>query len=327
MSPWNGGSGFWPQDRESARALAAIEASEDLRLAPCREVIQAAHRAIQTAGLDRQPKERDKVAFLRLLRNTLPDSVLPWLDLCWSVQESGKKFTATNNPLVGAGGNEGRWDYSTNYAARVLWCLGLGARAASREERQALLEGALVGESAYEGRLTPGSGGPWFPGAVESPASPGPSLVNPWDLVFAVEGALLFAPGMARRAGSLRNPFPFVVTPFGPGATQAGLSELADSPGEFWAPLWERPATVAELGAIFSAGEVYSGTREASTGVAMTIAATAGSVPPGISGFERYTFLRRSGQNRIAVHRGHSPVHRTGYAAWEVGHTGQQFAL
>ena len=96
----------------------------------------------------------------------------------------------------------------------------------------------------------------------QSPAREG--QISPWSMVLACEGVDLFAGGVSRRLGTRARSlgaFPFVIGPAAP----TGSGEAGRDRGEVWAPLWTRPAVLAEVQAIFSRGRAEVGSKCAVT--------------------------------------------------------------
>ena len=83
--------------------------------------------------------------------------------------------------------------------------------------------------------------------------------------LLAIEGAFLLVGDVSRRLGAKARPyavFPFVCDPAQP--TTAG--EVGMLKGEFWAPLWDGPATLAEVRHLFRRGLARVGSRSALLG-------------------------------------------------------------
>lgn len=79
ISPWNGGSGFFPGD--NALAIGAIEGSKIVRLSLFREAIAVARQTLVDLSIAVKPDPRtEKPKLLRALRRSLPDGALEWLD-------------------------------------------------------------------------------------------------------------------------------------------------------------------------------------------------------------------------------------------------------
>lgn len=300
VSPWNGGSGFFPNDRQDA--LQAVERSSSVRFSAYRDAITAAQVALRQHGLAEKPNgDAQKHALLRTLRRELPDDALDWLDAALVMTGSELAYP----PLLGSGGNDGRYEFSNNYLQAVVKALDPRARAGSLQ----WLTDALTGVPAQRERGM--SLGHFLRDAspVNSPSGESDSLGNPWDLVLAVEGSLILAAGSARRhdAGTEAA----LVAPFTARTTGAGYgSSVAEERGraELWLPLWSRFASLREIEALAREARAQVGRRRARTGLDFVRAAGELGVARGIDAFERYAVLERAGQSSLAVPAGHVEV-------------------
>ena len=297
VSPWNGGSGFYPKD--NADAFERIERSEDPRLAPFNRAISAARAAIATCGLTAKPEPKhEKPMLLHALRATLPDDALEWLDAAVVLVAGEPRYP----PALGSGGNDGRYDVANNYAQAVTSVLGL--REAG--ERQRRLRGALAGvptdlHAMSLAHLTRDAS------PVNSPNGEADALGNPWDLVFAVTGAMVFAAGVTRRLGTGgAATAPFTLRPTGAGYGSAVRGEKGRE--ELWLPTWSRPATLAEVRALLREGRIQLQRRDAASALDGARAVGELGVARGISGFERFAILERAGQSNLSVPAGRIAV-------------------
>ncbi len=127
------------------------------------------------------------------------------------------------------------------------------------------------------------------------------SLVNPWEYVLLVEGALLFASGTARRhqhdAASAARPFTVSFSPDGTASGAAG----EESRGEVWVPSWSRPCTLAEIRHLFGEARASWRGRPAQQAVEFYAATRTLGVARGIDEFVRYGLQQRNGLAFIAV--------------------------
>lgn len=300
VSPWNGGSGFFPNDRTDA--LRAVEDSSSTRFTAYRDAIAVARAALGHHGLVQKPTGYQKQTLLRTLRRRLPDDALDWLDAALVMTGNEVAFP----PLLGSGGNDGRYDFSNNYLQAVVKAaLDPQARASSRE----WLIDALGGTPAERERGM--SLGHFLRDAspVNSPAGESDSLGNPWDLIVAVEGSLVLVAGAARRhdAGAEAA----LVAPFTARATGAGYgSSVSGERGraELWFPLWSLFASLREVEALAREARAQVGRRRARTGLDFVRAAGELGVARGIDAFERYAVLERAGQSSLAVPAGRVTV-------------------
>lgn len=307
LSPWNGRSGFYPRGNATAvKALAAVEQAEGDRFEPYRALIAQTRRILADLGISAKPAEAKKELMIRSLRAEWPDAAVEWLDAAVVIAGDSPAYP----PLLGSGGNEGSYDFSSNYMQAIM-------RALSSPE---LLHAALLGAGAQLDRISlahlQGDASP-----TSSPTGSSPSLGNPWDLVLALEGSMSLAGGAARRhADGARG---LLTAPFTVRSTAAGYGgAVAEEKGraELWLPLWTGWATNAEIDNLIreSRAQVQSGSRRlraATSGLDFARAAGELGVARGIEAFERYTILERSGQANLAVPAGRIEVRPRSSAA------------
>lgn len=303
VAPWNGGSGFGPKDQQSG--IAAIESSTSERLAVYRDAIGIGRRLFAEA----QERRWAKDTLLRASRAQLPDEVVEWIDATLALGGEGAVYA----PLLGTGGNDGRFEFSNNFMQRLVEVMSIrdGRKAPTRERSRAWLHDALQGGSSSGriegpvGQFDPGSAG----GANSSPLGQAESLVNPWDWVLLLEGSLLFAAAASRRLGSAapgRAAMPFTFA-----ATRSGYPSSAPKErlrGEVWVPLWGRPATAAELAHLLSEARAEWRGSPARRGIDMVRAAGNLGVDRGIDAFGRFALAERFGRNTLAVSVGRISV-------------------
>lgn len=302
VSPWNGGSGFGPKDRSVA--IEAIERSDAARLTAYREAISVGRQLFE----DKTRSDWDKPTLLEACRSRLPEGSIEWLDAAVALAEERPAFP----PLLGTGGNDGRFEFSNNFMQRLVdvLSLGEGPRAPTRDDSRAWLEASLFADrrtrllEAPVGQFDPGSAG----GVNSAPQGAAESLVNPWDWVLLLEGALLFAGAVARllsagSRGRAAAPFTFDATPAG----YAGASDESGR-GEIWVPLWSRPATRTEIAHLIGEARSEWRGRPARRGIDMVRAVTSLGVDRGIDRFARFALLERFGRNTLAVAVGRVPV-------------------
>ena len=222
------------------------------------------------------------------------------------------------NPLLGSGGNAGRRDFAAGWKQAVdalafaatnasKKAKGRGKKAAaadgdagsSTDERRSELQAFLLGQPVTW-LLEKLGAGSWFSDAPklynsgQSPSREG--QISPWAMALACEGLPLLAGGASRRLGARSRAigaFPFV--------TEAGAPEAAGEAGrilgEIWAPLWQRPMTLAETGALFSRGRAELRGRGALTPAAFATAIRKRGVDAGVSEFRRFTLGRTTSAN------------------------------
>ncbi len=326
LAPWNGGSGFYPKDPQDA--IRAIEGSTSPRLARYRSTIGIVRDLLERLDLKAKPIDKNKQAVLRACRAELPDEVVPWLDATYVLMADKPKYP----PILGTGANDGRLEFTNNFMQRLVEVIPLqlgdtgepGARAVAKgrrkpgrrlpdipfdaERSEAWLQAALFGIGSPT--LIKAAVGQFHPGGVGGPnATQGfeaDSLINPWDYVLMMEGTLLFAGAVARRLSSEtreKATFPFTVTPspVGYGSGTEVESTPDGSRAELWLPLWERPVTKFELEYLLAEGRAQVGRRQARNGVDFARAVASLGVDRGITAFQRFGFLKRSGKNYLAA--------------------------
>ncbi len=306
IAPWNGGSGFYPMDnRDGFGPLTARVAAQRFR--PLSEAIRCGEQTLHFLDLETSPKGEDKARLVAMLRSRMPDSALPWIDAALVLSGGGLRFP----PLLGTGGNDGRLEFTNNFMRRLVSekkppgifdaATGESTLASGR-----LLENALFGSPVHEltdtkiGQFAPGIAG----GTNASTGYEGDPTVNPWDYVLMLEGAATFASTAARRHRSRtasRTSFPFTTEASGAGWGGVEAADESEARGEFWAPLWSRPARFLEIQALFGEGRAVVNGRTARDGVEFARALANLGVSRGLSEFQRFGFFQRAGRSYYAA--------------------------
>lgn len=333
LSPWSGRAGFLEGEadgsvstRKGARILRELESSTAQRFQGYRALVTQARAngtlaemdrikaeqnhlkaerkkkgvtAAERAAIDERMKALDlrektlKEMLLGTLRAELPEATVDWIDTCFAVADDIRA-----GALLGTGGNEGSMDFSINHLDTLLQMFDRET-GRPRAGLQAVLMGALTGETVQQwdgvnpGLLAPSSlGGPnmgaGFEGALHE---------NPWDAVLMLEGALLFSATVTRRHGASPGgglSFPFALAAVNAG--HGGVSRVESSRPEIWAPLWEAPAILDELTALFAEGRITIRRRPARNALDAARAVSQLGVDRGIRAFQRFGFFERRGQ-------------------------------
>lgn len=307
LAPWNKGSGFGEEDATKSKtavaAVSCIETSSLDRLVAYRGAIAAVQAVRTRSGWYRLDKEVQ----VAVCRNELPDDCLRWLDATVVLTAKGRAFP----PLLGTGGNDGRFDFASNFMQRIAELFGLVDRARGAAQPEELLRAALLSPGAVRldraaiGQFDPaGAGGPG-----SSPLGSAESLSNPWDFVLLLEGALVFASAAARRlSGQEAASVPFIVASSGAGFASAAQAE--STRGELWAPLWQWPTRFAEIDRLISEGRAEYNGHQATSGLDLARSLATLGVDRGIIGFVRHGFLERNGLATFAVPLGRVEVKR-----------------
>ncbi|RDV37593.1 type I-U CRISPR-associated protein Csx17 [Bradymonadaceae bacterium TMQ3] len=309
IAPWNGGSGFNPKDNTTA--IDAIVHGESVRHTLYRDTILAAQTILKDLSITEKVASDQKPELLNACRASLPDGALDWFDAAVVLLEDGPAYP----PILGTGGNDGRLDFTNNYMQRLNDVVnpddGLPTPTSN-----VWLDGALF-ESTVDSLARKQSIGQFFPGAAgganATQGYDGDSLINPWDFIFMIEGALLFAAASSRRlehAGMGTLSAPFTVRASGVGYGSASGADAGDSRGEIWLPMWSEPASYHELRSLFSEGRASINKRPAKNGVDFARAVASLGVDRGIVAFERTGFQVRNGLAYFAIPLGRVPVAR-----------------
>ncbi len=324
MAPWNGGSGFYYQERKSkekdpitgkkrklgvrdqptsaTKTVDAMLATGSRRLGSYRSVLALAKDIVKCHGLSESPENgKRKDDFILSLRANLPESCLQWIDASLVITSDRSHFP----PLLGTGGNDGNLDFSSNFMQRLIDVIGTTDE--SLPEQSGLwLRTCLFGSPSPSftknniGQFSPGqAGGPNAGTGFEADAS-----INPWDFVLMIEGALLFAAAIVRR--NAEDPFgvlsyPFTVRTVGSGSGSLGEGDTANARGELWMPLWSQPATYPEIRALMAEGRVALGRKPAKDALDFVRAVHHLGGYRGIRSFQRFGLLMRSGKAYLAT--------------------------
>lgn len=324
MAPWNGGSGFYFQERKSkekdpttgkklklgirdqptaaTKTIDSILTSTSTRLIDYREALTLGKALIKRSGLIEAPDNgKPKDDLVRSLRGILPDNCLEWLDAALLVTGESTQFP----PLLGTGGNDGNLDFTSNFMQRLIDVIGLTDQPLPPQSVN-WLHTSLFGTTipglidSNIGQFSPGqAGGPNATTDFKADAS-----INPWDFVLMIEGALPFAATAVRRNaddpyGILSYPFTVKTVAAGSGCLVEG--DTANARGELWMPLWAQPASYMEIRALLAEGRIALGRKPARDALDFIRAIHHLGCYRGIHSFQRYGLLMRSGKTYLAT--------------------------
>ncbi|NOY90989.1 MAG: type I-U CRISPR-associated protein Csx17 [Deltaproteobacteria bacterium] len=307
VTPWNGGSGFYPKDNKDG--IDFIESSTSSRFAGYRDTIRQARKLLSELNLAEKPDAKhEKPRLLAACRGSFSDTALDWLDAAYVLGDTDPKYP----PVLGTGGNEGRLEFANNLMQRLSELLD--AEGAPQPPARAWLWATLWGQAVAGLRAV--SVGQFQPGAAGGPNAAagyeGKANVNPWDFVLMIEGALMLGGSAVRRydvSGSRgRAAFPFAVGATASGYASAASADEGDSRGELWLPLWSEPTSAQELRALMGEGRADIQGRRARTGLDFAQAVSSLGVDRGIESFERYGFHVRNGLSYFATTLGRYQV-------------------
>ena len=241
-------------------------------------------------AVKRQASE-SKSALLPTLRAMTDPNHLSYIDACYVLSTDEAPA-----PLLGSGGNDGSRDFGVNFADHLLNLFDLD-NGTPTEGTRPQLEGALfdlgqrLSASGSMGQFSPGQGG----ANATTLGYEGHNALNRWDVVLALEGAVVFAGALTRRwgaTGDSRAVFPFTFDPVGAGAGGLSVEDPNRPRGEIWTPLWHKPATYSEVSAVFAEGRLTLGRRPARTGLDAARSVARMGQTRGIGSFERYSLIQ-----------------------------------
>lgn len=305
VAPWNGGSGFYPKDNQSG--IDPMSTAAAGRFRHLREAIVQARQVLNAMQLGERPAGELKRQLLMQLRSEFPDVALTWLDGAVLLTDEATRYP----PLLGTGGNDGRLDFTNNFLQRLVELFDPCTGEATDKARLLLAE-SLFAESTPDmpssaiGQFSPGAAG----GPNASTGFEGGAIVNPWDFVLMLEGALLFAASASRRlesAGSGALSYPFTVHPTGSGTGSSALADEKPARAEMWLPIWTTAVGLMELRGFLSEGRASLGRRPVRDGLDFMRAVAQLGLERGVDSFQRYSFMMRSGKAYLAT-----PLNRVG---------------
>lgn len=301
LNPWNGGAGFDGRADAASEALGRVGATVSIRWAPYRKVLTFVNDEYIVSGRRAgflAAKQRDgKQAFVRDFRARCPEEALPWLDAAIVLGAEGLGFPF----LFGSGGNDGRLDFSVNFAARALDVVG----ETPVKHAPALLADAL--DDTATAPLVPGVAIGQFSarhagGANATSGFDADSLVNPWDYLLMLEGALMFSGAVGRRLEHHNGAplFPFAFRNVAGGYATASSEE--ESRGELWLPIWRGSAAYVSVADLLRKGRADLPSDGSTPSVRAAVAASEGAAAVltlgtalGLDRFERIGFVQRNG--------------------------------
>ena len=299
LAPWNGGSGFFSKDNKTG--IEGLETSAASRFENYRKAIVFSRNLLDRLGIEEKPEGEEKARLLRLFRSQAPESALEWFNAAVLLAGEDPRYP----PLLGTGGNDGRLDFTNNFMQRLVEILdpqsGRPKPYAFAWLDNALYHKPIAGLTNNAiGQFSPGdAGGPNASTGFEAKA-----LINPWDFVLMLEGALAFAAATSRRLEAFGNEgmsYPFTVRSTAAGGSGESLDDEKDARAEIWMPLWKAPATWPELQMLLSEGRARLGMRPVRDGLDFIRAVSGLGIDRGIAAFQRYAFLMRSGKAYLAT--------------------------
>ena len=312
VAPWNGGSGFYPNDNKDGfdplNSETVAKRFKSIALA-----IEVSCDVLARHVIAKRPEGRAKHEFVSVLRAELPNTALAWMDAALTLSDS-----LAYPYLLGTGGNDGRLDFTNNFMRRLVSAKqpqglfdvvsGIARDSATRLLSNAIFDEPSPGLSSVAvGQFSPGAAG----GPNATTGYVGGGLVNPWDFVLMLEGSCAFSSAATRRHQSMVRSgasFPFTVRTVAAGSGGVDAEDEDDARAEFWAPLWNRPARFSEIDVLLAEGRAILNGRTVRDSLEFARAATSLGISRGFSEFARYGFLMRAGRAFLAIPMGRRSV-------------------
>jgi CRISPR-associated protein Csx17 len=202
------------------------------------------------------------------------------------------------NPVFGTGGNAGKRNFSNGWKkAKDTVFIEPNPRpgrrriiAAAKTDLPAFLSGktcSLLGD--YGAACWFGDANKKYNFSPDKPFRQG--QITPWAMLLACEAFPLLVGATSRRLGSAREgtgAFPFVTK----GTAPENEKEVEVLTGEFWAPVWKNPLSVAEVSALYKRGRAEANGRGAITSSAFAVAIIQRGTDAGLAEFRRFSLLR-----------------------------------
>ena len=311
IGAWNGRAGFLEDEdsnRSGAKLIQNFEESRAERFASIRETITrlrdepllAKYNQLRNEEKNEQDKKRKKT--LRKKADQVKNDLLPHLRgntdsrhlaLIDAAFVLGDERRAA--PLLGAGFSDGSRDFGVNFleAIKVLFDVddGKPTNRSAAELKVALFDSTGKIESiGTMGQFSPGQGG-----ANATTGYEGKNPLNLWDVIFTLEGALLWSGALTCRWGTQstgKAAFPFTYEPNMAGSGALSLEDPNTPRGEIWVPLWSKPCSLIETESLFAEGRITLGRRVARTGLDAACAIAQLGISRGIAAFERYSIIQ-----------------------------------
>lgn len=238
-----------------------------------------------------------------------------WLSAAVVLDENGVPQWPS---LLGTGGNDGNLDFTNNFMQRLGELLDVASPDGAPLPNSAdLLRDSLWAQPSNGlactavGQFLPGSAG----GANSSTGTLGNPLVNAWDFVLMMEGAIFFSARATRRldpAESAGASAPFAIRSQTVGYASTGAEKAQR--GEQWMPIWPQPATASEVARLFGEAKLQLDRRTVTRPIDAARAISRLGVARGIRAFSRYGYLERNGQATLAVPLGQVEVRERPHA-------------
>jgi|GEM_PF-2162751 CRISPR-associated protein Csx17 len=320
LAPWLSQSGFW-STFESTHMKSIIESGQTRfdsfrnNVAKIRSIIDKVAQAEGITRSDLQNKKkaedfrhRNKEKLITMCRNQLEDSYVYWSDAAVVINADG---LAKYPPLNGTGGNDARLEFTHTFVEMIANMLLDLDNEHNYNVSSSLLNNSLFG-TFTDNLRTNISVGKFIPGLTGG-LNQGEGIeidkaaVNPWDLIFFMEGTTIWTSGIGRKSET-RSSMP--ISPFTVKLSSPYSSADPSDPKSFelWFPVWKNPATLDEIKLVFREGRSDVGRMPASTGLQFAESVNSLGVDRGIEEFVRYSLSVKNGQASFLIPLGQYKV-------------------
>ncbi len=311
IGAWNGRAGFLEDEnskRSGAELIRKFEGSCAERFAPIHATITRLRdepllaKYSQLRDEEKNEKDEERKKALKKKASQVKNDLLPHLRgktdsrhlaLIDAAFVLGDESRAA--PLLGSGFSDGSRDFGVNFLEQIQALFnvddGKPTNRSAAELKVALFSSTEKIESTGTmGQFSPGQGG-----ANATTGYEGKNPLNPWDVIFTLEGALLWSGALTCRWGTQstgKAAFPFTYEPNMAGSGALSIEDPNTPRGEIWVPLWSKPCSLVETESLFAEGRITLGRRVARTGLDAARAIAQLGISRGIAAFERYSMIQ-----------------------------------
>lgn len=306
LSPWNKDSGFTKAKKKDY--LTFLEECDNPRLERVQQDLCVIYNILEAFP------DLKKEEFIDVLRSNVSDSMVEWMDTVMRLSYDKLFFS----PLLIGGGCNGRVEFSAIFFDLIRKVFQEPQEA--RDALVSLLFGEDLEKSTMEfpmSHLSPGCKG--INRSSYSDPDDSKSQSNPWEFILAMEGLIFTQSAITKKPGQHRGNLSvsFCVNPSTLGYPSAGPESKIDQ--EFWAPLWENPASFSEICDLFDQGKIRQNKgKEARSGFDVYTSLSGAGINSNIQQFARYGTFQRYGQNMMMAHLGTVSVKRENHPFDEV---------
>ncbi|UUX93120.1 type I-G CRISPR-associated protein Cas8g1/Csx17 [Methanoplanus endosymbiosus] len=291
-----------------AKVPKKASAEEKKRSASIKSVMKEAKKIRSQVKQIQKKKGTGKEDIISACRDRLSDQVAEWIDASTLIAPDGK---AVYPPILGTGGNDGRFEFSNNF----MGCLR-SMLLESDNFSKSLLRNAVLDKKTENlqkisiGQYDPSRTGGFNQGnGIENKDE---FKANPWVFILTFEGSIPWASSVVKSKNMKLGGNHLIRSPFTVRSVQVGYSSSSEqekSRAEIWMPLWKNPTDYKELKLFLSEGRTNVGRDTATNSIEFAEAATSLGVDRGISDFVRYNLLERRGKSYLALPAGIINVH------------------